>query len=366
MRTKLKRALFGVMAGIMVANTPLTVLADYQPVPSQDETTSSKDSGDKESITDGNTTSASVEEKQSILETKDLYQHLTKMENDDRKEALEDLSEEETYELVILLQYEYLNCFSQEQSLELYEEVVDGYWKNVPELKTEDEKKEYTSQLSDWKKEAFQYVDTKKKDTVEYLKSVFKEKAYAEDLYAILTDYVDQKDDAEGQTESVKAYDALKDENFSGEGINSSDDTQDSIKTEVSKEQPSDQVESSEGQKEETTGTAENEGNLEESKKEEDSADDSTEKNPEDATIPGTTDSSADVKTDSTETEEESEDLSLTRKELKSLMNAEPFDVNAFMQRAYESGNFHPIYATFKTGKKEQFLETRTFIQYDS
>ena len=31
MRTKLKRALFGVMAGIMVANTPLTTLAAYTP-----------------------------------------------------------------------------------------------------------------------------------------------------------------------------------------------------------------------------------------------------------------------------------------------------------------------------------------------
>lgn len=31
MRTKLKRTLFGMMAGIMVANTPLTVLANYQP-----------------------------------------------------------------------------------------------------------------------------------------------------------------------------------------------------------------------------------------------------------------------------------------------------------------------------------------------
>ena len=42
MRTKLKRALFGMMAGIMVANTPLTVLADYQPVASTSEETSDK------------------------------------------------------------------------------------------------------------------------------------------------------------------------------------------------------------------------------------------------------------------------------------------------------------------------------------
>lgn len=39
MRTKLKRALFGVMAGIMVANTPLTTLAAYTPANEPDAIT---------------------------------------------------------------------------------------------------------------------------------------------------------------------------------------------------------------------------------------------------------------------------------------------------------------------------------------
>ena len=138
------------------------------------------------------------------------------MQEEDRKKILADLTDEQTYELVILLQYEYLDTFNQEQSLELYKETVDGYWKNIPELKTDEEKKEYESKRSDWQDTAFKYVDTEEKDAAAYEKSMYKEKEYAKDLCQILKSYVEEKDDAEKQAESEEAYESLKTQIFSG------------------------------------------------------------------------------------------------------------------------------------------------------
>lgn len=214
MRTKLKRALFGMMAGLMVANTPLTVLADYQPVASSEETSDKRTSVVSDS-------SEKTEEPENILETKDLYQYFTDMKEKDREETIAGLSDEESYELVILLQYEYINTFSKTQSLELYKEVVDGYWKTIPEQKTDKEKKEYASQLSDWKEKAFEYVDTEEKDAAAYEKSLYKEKEYAKGLHQILKSYAEEKEDAEKLAESEKAYETLKDQNFSGGGYKS-------------------------------------------------------------------------------------------------------------------------------------------------
>ena len=58
--------------------------------------------------------------------------------------------------------------------------------------------------------------------------------------------------------------------------------------------------------------------------------------------------------------EETAEDLTLTKKELKSLMNDKNFNVKKFMKREYESRNFYPIYAGIKSAKKESFLADRT------
>jgi len=79
MRTKLKRALFGVMAGIMVANTPLTTLAAYTPANEPDDTTghSAETASDKEAKRD--------QEEKSILEQKDLYTYLGEMEEAERR-----------------------------------------------------------------------------------------------------------------------------------------------------------------------------------------------------------------------------------------------------------------------------------------
>ena len=233
MRTKLKRALFGMMAGIMVANTPLTVLANYQP-----EALMSDETSDKKAPEAPET---SEEQKENILEEKNLYQHFTDMSEEDRENTLAGLSDEESYELVVLLQYEYINTFSKTQSLELYKEVVDGYWKNIPELKTDEEKKEYESKRSDWQDTAFKYVDTEEKDAAAYEKSMYKEKEYAKDLCQILKSYVEEKDDAEKQAESEEAYESLKAQIFSGGGINQ-DTSTDKKETPDSKDETSDTV----------------------------------------------------------------------------------------------------------------------------
>ena len=352
MRTKLKRALFGVMAGIMVANTPLTTLAAYTPANEPDDTTghSAETASDKEAKRD--------QEEKSILEQKDLYTYLGEMEEEGRKKILADLTDEQTYELVILLQYEYLDTFNQEQSLELYKETVDGYWKNIPELKTDEEKKEYESKLSDWKDTAFKYVDTEEKDASAYEKSLYKEKEYAKDLHQILKSYVEEKDDAEKQAESEEAYESLKAQIFSGGGINQ-DTSTDKKETPDSKDETSDTVVDDK----ESKGTDDSEGTEkkdetvktpDESKDEQEPEQKDEQKND----YEGESDHTTADNTDSSE--ETAEDLTLTKKELKSLMNSENFDVKKFMKREYESRNFYPIYAGIKSSKKESFLADRT------
>ena len=343
MRTKLKRALFGVMAGIMVANTPLTTLAAYTPANEPDDTTghSAETASDKEAKKD--------QEEKSILEQKDLYTYLGEMEEEDRKKILADLTDEQTYELVILLQYEYLDTFNQEQSLELYKETVDGYWKNIPELKTDEEKKEYESKLSDWQDTAFKYVDTEEKDASAYEKSLYKEKEYAKDLYQILKSYVEEKDDAEKQAESEEAYETLKNETF--EEKDTSEDSKDEKSDTTVDDKKSEETPETE-KKEETVETPDQSENEQEpeQKDEQKNEQNNDSENESDHTTADDADSS----------EETTEDLTLTKKELKSLMNSENFDVKKFMKREYESRNFYPIYASIKSSKKESFLADRT------
>ena len=356
MRTKLKRALFGIMAGIMVANTPLTTLAAYTPANEPDDTTghSAETASDKEAKKD--------QEEKSILEQKNLYTYLGEMEEENRKKILADLTDEQTYELVILLQYEYLDTFNQEQSLELYKETVDGYWENIPELKTDEEKKEYESKLSDWKDAAFKYVDTEEKDQESYLKSVFEEKSYGKDLYQILKSYVEEKDDAEKQAESEEAYESLKTQIFSGGGINQ-DTSTDKKETPDSKDETSDTIvddkeskgtDDSEGteKKDETVETPDQSENEQEPEQKDE------QKNEQKNDSEGESDHTTADNTDSSE--ETAEDLTLTKKELKSLMNSENFDVKKFMKREYESRNFYPVYAGIKSSKKKSFLADRT------
>ena len=352
MRTKLKRALFGVMAGIMVANTPLTTLAAYTPANEPDDTTghSAETASDKDAKKD--------QEEKSILEQKDLYTYLGEMEEEDRKEILADLTDEQTYELVILLQYEYLDTFNQEQSLELYKETVDGYWKNIPELKTDEEKKEYESKLSDWKDTAFKYVDTEKKDASAYEKSLYKEKEYAKDLHQILKSYVEEKDDAEKQAESEEAYESLKAQIFSGGGINQ-DTSTDKKETPDSKDETSDTIVDDK----ESKGTDDSEGTEKKDETVETPDESKDEQEPEQKDeqkkdSEGESDHTTADNTDSSE--ETAEDLTLTKKELKSLMNDKNFNVKKFMKREYESRNFYPIYAGIKSAKKESFLADRT------
>ena len=346
MRTKLKRTLFGMMAGIMVANTPLTVLADYQPVALMSDGTSDKKAPEAPET--------SEEQKENILEEKNLYQHFTDMSEEDRENTLAGLSDEESYELVVLLQYEYINTFSKTQSLELYKEVVDGYWKNIPELKTDEEKKDYESKRSDWQDTAFKYVDTEEKDASAYEKSLYKEKEYAKDLHQILKSYVEEKDDAEKQAEFEEAYESLKAQIFSGGGINQ-DTSTDKKETPDSKDETSDTIvddkeskgtDDSEGteKKEETVETPDQSEPEQKDEQKNDSEGES------DHTTAGNTDNS----------EETAEDLTLTKKELKSLMDSENFDVIQFMKRMYESKNYCLISSEIKNDEKKTFLANRT------
>ena len=348
MKTKLKRALFGMMAGIMVANTPLTVLADYQPM-SEYKNEQKTDSIESDTMRDGH--------EKPLLERENLYQYLTELKEEDRAKLLTELSEEEIYELVILLQYEYVNTFSQEQSLELYKEVVDDYWKSMPELKTDKEKKEYVSKLSKWHEKAFEYVDTKEKTEESYLEALYKDKIYAKEMLNLFAEYLDKSEedsvseDAElkemrkAKEEALEeAYKELKDSVFPVENQDSSEDTTEipkEDKPEVTPEIPSEEVkpDASDETTVETERQPDSTGNAE-----------TPEQSSEEVTTPENTPE---------ETPEEV-DLSLSKKELKKLMKSKTFSIEKFSKRMYESRNFYPIYATFKSSKKESFLGSRT------
>ena len=348
MKTTLKRALFGMMAGIMVANTPLTVLADYQPM-SEYKNEQKTDSIESDTMRDGH--------EKPLLERENLYQYLTELKEEDRAKLLTELSEEEIYELVILLQYEYVNTFSQEQSLELYKEVVDDYWKSMPELKTDKEKKEYVSKLSKWHEKAFEYVDTKEKTEESYLEALYKDKIYAKEMLNLFAEYLDKSEedsvseDAElkemrkAKEEALEeAYKELKDSVFPVENQDSSEDTTEipkEDKPEVTPEIPSEEVkpDASDETTVETERQPDSTGNAE-----------TPEQSSEEVTTPENTPE---------ETPEEV-DLSLSKKELKKLMKSKTFSIEKFSKRMYESRNFYPIYATFKSSKKESFLGSRT------
>ena len=348
MKTKFKRALFGMMAGIMVANTPLTVLADYQPM-SEYKNEQKTDSIESDTMRDGH--------EKPFLERENLYQYLTELKEEDRAKLLTELSEEEIYELVILLQYEYVNTFSQEQSLELYKEVVDDYWKSMPELKTDKEKKEYVSKLSKWHEKAFEYVDTKEKTEESYLEALYKDKIYAKEMLNLFAEYLDKsEEDSVSEDTELKemrkakeealeeAYKELKDSVFPVENKDSSEDTTEipkEDKPEVTPEIPSEEVkpDASDETTVETERQPDSTGNAE-----------TPEQSSEEVTTPENTPE---------ETPEEV-DLSLSKKELKKLMKSKTFSIEKFSKRMYESRNFYPIYATFKSSKKESFLGSRT------
>lgn len=348
MKTKLKRALFGMMAGIMVANTPLTVLADYQPM-FEYKNEQKTDSIESDTMRDGH--------EKPLLERENLYQYLTELKEEDRAKLLTELSEEEIYELVILLQYEYVNTFSQEQSLELYKEVVDDYWKSMPELKTDKEKKEYVSKLSKWHEKAFEYVDTKEKTEESYLEALYKDKIYAKEMLNLFAEYLDKsEEDSVSEDTELKemrkakeealeeAYKELKDSVFPVENQDSSEDTTEipkEDKPEVTPEIPSEEVkpDASDETTVETERQPDSTGNAE-----------TPEQSSEEVTTPENTPE---------ETPEEV-DLSLSKKELKKLMKSKTFSIEKFSKRMYESRNFYPIYATFKSSKKESFLGSRT------
>ena len=341
---KLKRAVFGAMAGLMVINTPLTTLAAYAPTTeSTEQTVKVSDKNGKD------------QDKKSVLEQKDMYAYLSKMKDEDRKEVLTGLSNEEDYELVVLLQYEYLNTFSKDQSLELYKEVVDGYWKTIPDLKTDDEKEEYESRLSDWQDTAFEYVDTEEEDSGAYLNVLFKEKSYGKELYQILTEYMDEKGDVEKQTKSEKVYEALKDQNFSGGGINQDTSTDKKETSESSKDEKSDTIVDDKSSEE--TGNSEGTEKKDEVVETPDESKDEQDSEQKNDSAEGMNQTTAD---NADSSEETAEDLTLTKKELKSLMDNENFDVKKFMKREYESKNYCFISSEIKNDEKKTFLANRT------
>ena len=150
----------------------------------------------------------------------------------------------------------------------------------------------------------------------------------------------------------------MKAQIFSGGGINQ-DTSTDKKETPDSKDETSDTIvddkeskgtDDSEGteKKDETVETPDESKDEQEPEQKDEQNKDSAE---------GTNHTTAD-NTDSSE--ETAEDLTLTKKELKSLMNDKNFDVKKFMKREYESRNFYPIYAGIKSAKKESFLADRT------
>ena len=119
MRNKIKQILLVALSGIMICNTPLSVLADTQYAKSGNNTTIESQS-EKLDESYENTEG-------SLFSNQPLDEYLSKMSSNDRTDILEGLDEKEAYQLIVLMQYDYINHFAQNQSLDLFYEVVKNY-----------------------------------------------------------------------------------------------------------------------------------------------------------------------------------------------------------------------------------------------
>ena len=114
MKNNVKRFLVSVMAGIMMINTPLSVLAET-PVNKSTEQDSSSD------YTDSSVTA------QILFEQESVVNYLSSLNEEDKANILSELSEKENYQLVMLALYDYINHFSKDQTLDLYKEIINSY-----------------------------------------------------------------------------------------------------------------------------------------------------------------------------------------------------------------------------------------------
>ena len=227
MRNKIKQILLVALSGIMICNTPLSVLADTQYAKSGNNTTIESQS-EKLDESYENTEG-------SLFSNQPLDEYLSKMSSNDRTDILEGLDEKEAYQLIVLMQYDYINHFAQNQSLDLFYEVVKNYLdkKTIDtNSSSDDEKEAYNNCLGEWKEEILSYLDTDEKNIKEYEDSIVTSKQFdAKQLKEILQKIVTDINDKENLQSDEDAYIELKKLTFSKNENDKSDNCIDNEKS---------------------------------------------------------------------------------------------------------------------------------------
>ena len=227
MRNKIKQILLVALSGIMICNTPLSVLADTQYAKSGNNTTIESQS-EKLDESYENTEG-------SLFSNQPLDEYLSKMSSNDRTDILEGLDEKEAYQLIVLMQYDYINHFAQNQSLDLFYEVVKNYLdkKTIDtNSSSDDEKEAYNNCLGEWKEEILSYLDTDEKNIKEYEDSIVTSKQFdAKQLKEILQKIVTDINDKENLQSDEDAYIELKKLTFSKNENDKSDNRIDNEKS---------------------------------------------------------------------------------------------------------------------------------------
>ena len=205
MKNNVKRFLVSVMAGIMMINTPLSVLAET-PVNKSTEQDSSSD------YTDSSVTA------QILFKQESVVNYLSSLNEEDKANILSELSEKENYQLVMLALYDHINHFSKDQTLDLYKEIINSYNEKLSfdyENSTDEEKNERSELLKSWKDELLTYLDTEETTIESYETNLITSKGFdAKKLYDTLSGVLNSNTEDE-LAEAEKDYQDFQNSTFS-------------------------------------------------------------------------------------------------------------------------------------------------------
>lgn len=170
MKNKLKRFLLSVMAGVMVINAPLSVLAETTDVSTQGTDSVVVNNSDKSDvITDSSEENLTSKYTfKDVLNNDSTYDFLSNLNSSDRFLFLNGLNQKEYYQLISLLKYDYANSFSKKKKFDLYREVVKYYYNtfmnHIDEIGSEKLKEQYT----EWDNELVQQISSECDDITKY------------------------------------------------------------------------------------------------------------------------------------------------------------------------------------------------------
>ena len=228
MKNKLKRFLLSVMAGVMVINAPLSVLAETTDVSTQGTDSVVVNNSDKSDvITDSSEENLTSKYTfKDVLNNDSTYDFLSNLNSSDRFLFLNELNQKEYYQLISLLKYDYVNSFSKKKKFDLYREVVKYYYSTfmnqIDEISNETLKEQYI----EWDNELIQQINSECADVAKYEDSLVGSKdfdvkslidlfnEYFENFPSVMKQELTNEDKEKKLSEYVDKYFELQIETF--------------------------------------------------------------------------------------------------------------------------------------------------------